>query len=83
MQRAIFGFAKASDRVKIPDLPKRETRLDNLEVWKPIGRVVVGYVQWMRRNAARPKTACALHFGVINTRPARLAASIIGGCHHD
>ena len=82
MQRAIFGFAKANDRVKIPDLPNGGTRLDNLEVCKPIGRVVVGHVQWMRRKA-RPKTACALHFGVINTRPARLAASIIGGCHHD
>lgn len=82
MQRAIFGFAKASDRVKIPDLPKRGTRRRNLEVSDPIGRVASGYVQGARRKTCAEKPR-ALHFGVSNTRPARRTASMIGGCRHD
>lgn len=84
MQRAIFGFAKAIDRVKIPDLPNRGTRLDNLEIGtKPsIGRVALGHVQGARRKACAQKPR-ALDLGVINIRPARRTASIFGGCHHD
>lgn len=84
MQRAIFGFAKASDRVKIPDLPKRGTRLDNLGIAsKPtIGRMAFGHVQGARRKTCAEKPR-ALDLGVINIRPARRSASIIGGCHHD
>lgn len=83
MQRAIFGFAKASDRVKIPDLPNGGTRLDNLEIeGAPIGRVALGHVQSSRRKTCAEKPR-ALDLGVINIRPARRTASTIGGCHHD
>lgn len=79
MQRTIFDFVNRADHAKIRDPRKLGTRRHNLEVGGLTGRVVSGHVQWPRFRA-RPKTARALHFGVMNTRPTRPAASTIGGC---
>lgn len=51
------------------------TRLDNLEVKASYCPDGVGYVRGARRKAQ------ALHFDVIDTRPTRRVALMIGGRH--